>query len=242
MKIKALIAAFLAALLVVVTPLTAMAEDSTDLPDESNRMPEIDENQELSLTVNFGVDKENTAGRKGIDGAEFTIYKIADLQVHGGSADYTMKKEYQHHAIYEDDREVTFNGMSAKESAKLASELAKEVKDDGVKLTTNADGNATFKLNKGDAGMYLIVETSKTGTADKYETVSPFLISAPLAFDGTWTYDVVVQPKTAPKLIPIHSKVNTSVVSYVVLWSGLALIAAAVCIVTKISQNARGNE
>lgn len=197
-------------------------------------MPEIDENQDLSMTVNFGVDKD-AGGRAGIDGAEFTIYKIAGLKVNGGSADYTLEKDYQKHAVYEDDRDVTFNGMTVEESAKLASELAGEVKN-GTKLTTGVDGNAVFKLSRDDAGMYLVVETAKTGTAAKYETVSPFLVSAPLASDGTWTYNVVVQPKTAPKLIPTPSKVSTNVAGNTALWTGIALAAAAVCIIAKAAQ------
>lgn len=173
------------------------AEKITD--GESNRMPDI-EAQDLSLTVHFL--KHNDDGAAvGISGATFAAYKVADLTVDGGSANYVVADPYKAHAVYDKDkRDVTFDGMTVDESQDFAFECAKDENQPVSLNVTNSTGDVSFAMT--DPGMYMIEEIRAEGDADKYELVSPFLVSVPFPEDGTWLYAAEAYPKTDVKAKP----------------------------------------
>ena len=223
---------------------TEKTESNTDKADdgESNRMPAI-EAQDLSLTVHF--QKHNDDGTAvGISGATFAAYKVADLAVDGGSANYTVIDPYKAHAVYDKDkRDVTFDDMTTEESQEFALECAKGVNQPVSLNVTNSAGDVSFSMT--DPGMYMIEEIRTEGDADKYELVSPFLVSVPFPEDGAWLYAAKAYPKTevkeksAEKTAPPHNAndnqknteaEDTGVASHAAEYT-IVLLAAAGCAV-----------
>ena len=152
-----------------------------------------DANGKGSLTVIF--EKENSDVK--IDGASIGVYKVADLDFVQGQAVYTLKSDYSQFLKKDDGgHDVTFDGLTADASQKLAKDLSSVVKTAVEKGVT--DTNGEFKVNGLEQGMYLIGQIGKSGTAEKYKAFDPFLISVPLFNEETkkWETNVVTHPKT----------------------------------------------
>lgn len=151
----------------------------------------------MTLTIDFH--KDGTDGsRTTLEGATFSVYQVADLEVKNGCAYYTVISPYTSLAVIQDGIDVTFDGMTEEESdsfAEKAQELTEEADAAG---TTGSNGCATIDIQK--KGMYLVVETDKAGTAAHYTNVTPFLVSVPFSEEQdnscSWLYDVTVNPKT----------------------------------------------
>ena len=164
---------------------------------EENSVPDI-ENEKKSLTVYFfvqlvGVDTP-------IEGAEVGIYRIADLKTSFGSANYTVLDKYAELKKTQDDRDVTFEGISVSESIALAKKFA--VFSETPEITAVTDENGMCKFDDLEQGMYLVREISASGDAQKYQLFQPYMISVPLAVSDIrtggkiWQYDVLSEPKT----------------------------------------------
>ncbi len=176
--------------------LFVMTEPAVIHAANDNYMPDLDTSRAKSLTIYFytqinGVDTP-------IDGAEVAVYKVADLQTHGGSADYTLSEEYSSLQKTSKGKDVTFDGITVTESVQLSEKLADLVNTPNGTAVTDTQGKCTF--NDLEQGMYLVREISKSGTAGKFQTFAPYLISVPLAVNYTdvneWLYDVLSEPKT----------------------------------------------
>ena len=168
------------------------------------RMPDV-EYTPMTLTVYFHID--GAGGEKiSVDGAEFGICKVADLTVSGGSADYSTAEPFASVSVYgEDGRDATFSGVGNDGSLKLAKELSVIAWEKDLLIKKNAvKGECTFTVD--EPGIYLVVETSKSGDADKYETADPFLVTVPSPHKGDagyeWSYSVKAEPKTTLERIP----------------------------------------
>ena len=162
---------------------------------EENRVPDLSENG-LTLTVNFSQDKED-GDKLPIDGAEFRIFKVASLSVNGGSADYVTEPPYASLAEYDEGRDITFNGMSGSDSGEKAREFS--LLDNSAYNSGITDSNGSCSFTQLEAGIYLVIENAKSGTAAEYETVAPFFACVPYAHEDegyVWIYDVEVEPKT----------------------------------------------
>lgn len=200
MKLKCY--SFLIAFLTVI--LFAITEPVSVFAVNENSVPDIDD-QSKSLTVYFFIQK--TGVDTPIPGAEIGIYKIADLQVEGGSANYTVLDEYASLKKVEDERDVTFDGLSFSDSTKLAKQFAELVKEPEETALTNDKGICKFYNMQ--QGMYLVCELSVTGEAEQYELFEPYMISVPLAVENNdgeneWLYEVLSEPKT--KVIDLTSE------------------------------------
>ncbi len=129
---------------------------------------------------------EDTEGEDAVAGAEFTLYKVADLGSYG-----------QFISIIDgyDTFASDTNVEAVLESAK--STYASGVPSGGYKYTakTGSDGKATFS---GVAiGLYIAEESNP---ADKHFSSTPFFVSLPTtSTDGTyWIYEVTAYPKSLP--------------------------------------------
>ena len=170
--------------------LAAAEEDGNSVLDTAQKGPQkTTEDCSLSLTFQHG--------DKAIDGAEITITYVMGINLDLGRyypvGDLT--------AIY--GEEVDFDDVPAIGLASMATEIAgnKAKPKENTKKTTGADGTVTF--DKLEMGMYLIEETGKSGTASKYSTFEPFLITVPaVKEDGTYLYQVSCMPKTQAAAIP----------------------------------------
>jgi len=191
LKYLSLLVSLLTVMLFVVTgPFSVLAL-------EENSVPDI-ENEKKSLTVYFfvqlvGVDTP-------IEGAEVGIYRIADLKTSFGSANYTVLDKYAELKKTQDDRDVTFEGISVSESIALAKKFA--VFSETPEITAVTDENGMCKFDDLEQGMYLVREISASGDAQKYQLFQPYMISVPLAVSDIrtggkiWQYDVLSEPKT----------------------------------------------
>ena len=191
LKYLSLLVSLLTVMLFVVTgPFSVLAL-------EENSVPDI-ENEKKSLTVYFfvqlvGVDTP-------IEGAEVGIYRIADLKTSFGSANYTVLDKYAELKKTQDDRDVTFEGISVSESIALAKKFA--VFSETPEMTAVTDENGMCKFDDLEQGMYLVRELSASGDAQKYQLFEPYMISVPLAVSDIrtggkiWQYDVLSEPKT----------------------------------------------
>lgn len=176
------IAAALMCSLAVASPV--LAEDNAW---EINRMP--DSTQDTgTLTINFASEKGGKAVP--LDGATISVYQVAKLHTHGGSADFDTLPGYT------DAAGEKIDIKDAGESNALAEKLDKAKSGKTASAKTDAGGVAKFSSIP--AGMYLVVEEGKSGDSAKYETFAPYLITVPLAESGNWNYNVVSAPKTTP--------------------------------------------
>ena len=187
-KMKFIASTVAAAVFVMFCTLAAFAQSS-------NKMPDIDDN-ELNLTIHFYV--QNIGVDVPISGAEVAIYKVAQLECHGGSAEYALLPKYSQLRIYENGKDVTFDGMSVSAADAISKNLAELVEEPDFTGVTDSSGDCVF--DNIPRGMYLVRELSAKGDAEKYELISPYIISVPLGVqdpDGnSWEYDILSQPKT----------------------------------------------
>ncbi|MCD7746561.1 MAG: hypothetical protein LUI13_14990 [Lachnospiraceae bacterium] len=164
---------------------------------ESDRMPEIDGSQELSLSVTMTYTDPNleTDNVFAMSGVEVRLVQVASLAVNGGSADYTLLDAYARSGI-------ELAGMTASESSEAAEALAALVGENGSSegktATTDSEGKAVFSGL--EAGMYLIFQEESANAAYGVDAIMTMLISVPYpqtASDGnSWIYAVETYPKT----------------------------------------------
>lgn len=190
-KFRKMLAGVLSAAMVLSTmTVTAFAEETASTPKKT--VATINTSLKGSITIhkyeyNGTPDTKGTgetsdadkvpSDAKALEGAGFTIYKVADVN------DLTT----YYSANPTDLPSVNTYVENGKiKSAYSTSQVGEEVK-------TNAKGIAEFKTL--DLGFYVVVETT---TPDKVTTpVAPFIVSVPMTTkDGdNWLYDVHVYPK-----------------------------------------------
>ena len=199
-SIKAAILAMTIIMLIITTTTSAFAQD--------DRMPQIEENTK-SLKIEFYIEKSGI--KTPIQGAEISIYRVSNVEVQGGSAEYTLLDKYSQLRKLEDGREITFNTTEVSQSQELAQQLAQIVGDPEFTATTNIQGECEF--SDLEQGMYLVKEENAKMDAEKYEKFVPYLISVPLAEkadDGNfWIYSVTSVPKTTVKELPTEQPTYT---------------------------------
>lgn len=190
-KFRKMLAGVLSAAMVLSTmTVTAFAEENASTPKKT--VATINTSLKGSITIhkyeyNGTLDTKGTgetsdadkvpSDAKALEGAGFTIYKVADVN------DLTT----YYSANPTDLPSVNTYVENGKiKSVYSTSQVGEEVK-------TNAEGIAEFKTL--DLGFYVVVETT---TPDKVTTpVDPFIVSVPMTTkDGdNWLYDVHVYPK-----------------------------------------------
>ena len=190
-KFRKMLAGVLSAAMVLSTmTVTAFAEETASTPTKT--VATIDTDLKGSITIHKyeyngthdtkGTGETSDADKvpsdaKALEGAGFTIYKVADVN------DLTT----YYSANPTDLPSVNTYVENGKiKSVYSTSQVGGEVK-------TNAEGIAEFKTL--DLGFYVVVETT---TPDKVTTpVDPFIVSVPMTTkDGdNWLYDVHVYPK-----------------------------------------------
>lgn len=153
-----------------------------------------------SLTINKTTDKEDADGKyPGLGGAEFTIYKVASLELgtNGKYKAWKLTTDFARLSLTPD----TLGSISTADLEAKANEAKKIAADLTGQSQTTADG--TGETRKGEAtfsnlelGYYLVVETK---TPSKYVASKPFFVSIPetvtTADGSTWNYNVSVSPK-----------------------------------------------
>lgn len=216
MKIKSRKLGFFSGLILGAALLMSMAVADNAGATDTPLMPDFEGSS--GLTISYTYDNEKIK----LDGAEISIYKVADASVRLGEVTYTLD-EYYKKQLPEDFK---IEDMTEESSVSVAKTLkTDDIKADSVTVTDD-DGNAVFKNLV--PGIYLVSQTGKNGTAADYELFGNFLISVPevskteaynatkseyedqtekeryekIGFTGKWNYKVFVYPKTETTKIP----------------------------------------
>ena len=112
----------------------------------------------------------DSANDKALSGGKLTLYRVAEVKRKNGDLSYEYCGDFYGCGI----------ALGDLTDSTLAAQLQ----------TIDADGNVTFRGL--ELGLYLIVQTE---ASKGYEPINPFLVSLPMAEDGTWTYAVDASPK-----------------------------------------------
>lgn len=164
-------------------------------------VPDLPADAGYSLTLSL---KEKSTGPNGtkevpISGAELTAIKAADLDVSGGSAVYTSIPAFA-------GLSVNYDGMTTDQSNEVAAVMSDMVTAapgrftpaNGIttmKAVTDESGKVVFSGDSLTPGMYLILETNRSGAAKNFETIKPYLVSVPEFIAGEWIVQVEAEPK-----------------------------------------------
>lgn len=118
-----------------------------------------------------------------VEGAEITIYQIADAYNESGNLAYKYTEQFS-------DCEISLKDITKEGFYK---EIEKCINEDSIGIVdyTNENGNVTF--TDLPLGLYLIKQTNKV---DGYSTIDSFIAHIPVTIDNSWTYDIVSNPKT----------------------------------------------
>lgn len=118
-----------------------------------------------------------------VEGAEITIYQIADAYNENGNLAYKYTEQFS-------DCEISLKDITKEGFYK---EIEKCINEDSIGIVdyTNENGNVTF--TDLPLGLYLIKQTNKV---DGYSTIDSFIAHIPVTIDNSWTYDIVSNPKT----------------------------------------------
>lgn len=179
------------AVMMAITLLPAMANAESTITDPQAKG---------SLTINKTTNKKDADGKyPGLGGAEFTIYKVASLELgtNGKYKSWKLTTDFARLSLTPD----TLGSISTADLEAKANEAKKIAADLTGQSQTTADG--TCETRKGEAtfsnlelGYYLVVETK---TPSKYVASKPFFVSIPetvtTADGSTWNYNVSVSPK-----------------------------------------------
>lgn len=141
---------------------------------------EVDADRTGSISVHL----LDSGDHKPVVGAEFTLYKVADLS-DVGTLPYSFTADFS-------ACQASLDDLYAES---LASELAAYIagtQAQGTVAVTDEDGTVVFEQLS--IGLYLVVQTK---AADGYYASSPFLVTLPMTReDGTdWIYDIDASPK-----------------------------------------------
>ncbi len=173
-KIKAFAALILALMLILSTVAVSAATPtatSTDLVVTKYQIAQMNgETDRIGLDYLQGTENETPTEGKVFAGVEFTAYKLDEMGT------YVTLNDVVYNAA---DKTVTYDGK----------------KITGTSKVTDANGQATFTVNKADFGVYYVVETN----APDYVTATsaPFIVELPRTnAEGTgFMENVYVFPK-----------------------------------------------
>lgn len=153
----------------------------------------------FGFMINVGAKENNTVdfSRKGsievtlhemsedtyVEGAEITLYHIADAYLDGVNLAFKYTDELSSCSVSLDD--LTIDDLSKKITLCVKPESV------GTSLITNDFGTVIF--NDLDLGLYLVSQTNKV---EGYSNIDSFLVQIPKVIDNSWTYDIIANPKT----------------------------------------------
>ena len=147
------------------------------------------ENNRLTLTLAYGT--------KPVQGAEFSLYRVGEMQTSGGAASFVPLKAYAGICS-------SFDGMSASKNQEYAEKIAAIVAKNGYDARQQTDANGEARYTGLSAGMYLVMQTGAAGQAAGFETCKPFLVSLPSADPetGDWRDALSIHAKAEPRPTP----------------------------------------
>lgn len=149
----------------------------------------VDFNKKGKLNITLTDKEEN----KAIEGAELTLYKIANVS----------EKDY--HLYYEYVEGINCNAsLDNLESSTLTNEINSCLNDDIIVMKKITDKDGIVLFDNLELGLYLVKQTNKV---KGYSTINSYLITIPKVVDNKFTYEISSKPKTdILRLIDINVK------------------------------------
>lgn len=202
-KVKRFLTGLLsAALALSLCAMPAMAADNGETPARTTTESVINPNQTGSITINK-YEYNNTSadgprddgeggtaipvGAKKLNGVEFTIYKVQDVD--------WLKQYYQYTGT--DGSKNTVNQPKVSdyvENGKIKTEY-ENTKVASKKTGEGQEADGQVKFDELKLGLYVVIETGKPDSVTK--ATDPFLVSVPMTSidKQNWLYDIIVNPK-----------------------------------------------
>ena len=118
-----------------------------------------------------------------VGGGTLTLYKAGDVSEDDGNYSFTLTKDFAGSGLSLED-------ISASSLPGALADYAASARLSGNVAAIGADGKVT--VSGLAPGLYLVVQGQ---AAEGYEAVAPFLVSIPMNENGTYIYDVNVEPK-----------------------------------------------
>ena len=200
--------------------MSTLLASATMLGTVASAASTVDQTKKGSLTLTKYEQKEDRdsvpENEKQVTGAEFTAYKVADLNADGlytsvdayknvsvedGGTTWTLDKLLTSDKYGTNSGGLTYTSSDVFE--KLIPGLQEVSKNDtGKTVTDTAEKPGVYKFNDLDLGVYLVVETK---VPKGYAVASQsFLVSVPQWDEdedgngGQWKYDITASPKDSP--------------------------------------------
>lgn len=151
---------------------------------------------QLTLTLAYGT--------KPVQGAEFAVYRVGEMQTQSGAASFVPLSAYAGVC-------ATFDGMTAAQNQAYAAKLAALVPKNGYDARKQTDSNGNAAYSNLSYGMYLVMQIGASGQAAGFETCQPFLVSLPAADPetGEWSESLSIHAKAEPLPTPTPTPVPT---------------------------------
>ena len=196
----------LTVLLITTWPITGAAEGETAGSSDT-------------ATLKVHLVYSDIKGDKPVAGATFAIYSVYefDSEMH-----YTLTSDFASVDVPAFD-ELTVAAQQEEAAKKFAS--AAKNATPLAKQETDKEGEAVFSgIDTEHFGVYLVIETDRTGDAVKYTIAEPMLVQVPkVTEEEGFEYEVTVLPKIS--LIP--NTPSTGDESNLLLWIGCACLGVA---------------
>ena len=146
-------------------------------PVYANNIIDFSNKGSIEITL---MDNEDVVG---IEGAEITIYKVANAV------------ESNHNLVFEYVDELAGCGVNLTnlEVPTIAQDISECMPTDLTGLTDTTDVNGVVKFDNIDLGLYLVVQNNRV---EGYSIIDSFLVMVPVEKENNWEYDIEALPKT----------------------------------------------
>lgn len=185
--LKKMIVSLLTVSMCMMSALSSLAATPEEIEKSriTNLLPASEAPRSLTVTVSVPAESQSSGETtQKIEGAEISIYKIADMNLEGEFAQYIPSAGFEEADASAGLDAEAFDGMTAAESQTASKLLANEIRTRGLTptagpVTTGADGSAVF--SDLEDGVYLIMQTgSEAGSkASLYEYFDPQMALVP---------------------------------------------------------------
>ena len=139
----------------------------------------IDFDKKGNIKVTLIENSENVV----VEGAEITIYKVADATKYNNN----LKFEY-----VDEIKSCDFN-LEDLENSNATSEILKCITKDVLSITKSTNDKGIVTFDNLDLGLYIVTQSNKV---EGFSVIDSFLVMIPNVIDNEWIYDISALPKT----------------------------------------------
>ena len=132
----------------------------------------------------INVTLKETNNNESINGAELTIYKVANVVNENNNLKY----------VYIDDIKNCDGDLTNLLDSSLSGKIDKCIGDKNISTKTGkTNENGILKFDNLELGLYLVKQTN---SVEGYSKIDSFLVNIPEVIDNKWVYSINATPKT----------------------------------------------